>query len=65
VVVVAGTVRGVFDPLVEQLREVASDVPLYLAGAAADDDLARRADAMHLDGDLVEATSRVRQAPRA
>jgi cobalamin-dependent methionine synthase I len=65
VVVVAGTVRGVFDPLVEQLREVASDAPLYLAGAAADDDLARRADAMHLDGDLVEATSSVRQPAKA
>jgi MerR family transcriptional regulator, light-induced transcriptional regulator len=65
VVVVAGTVRGVFDPLVEQLREVASDTPLYLAGAAAYDELARRADAIHLDGDLVEATRSVRQATKA
>lgn len=65
VVVVAGTVRGVFDPIVEQLREVSKDVPLYLAGAAADDDLAGRAEAVHLDGDLVEATASVRQAARA
>src|SRR4029079_12641445 len=42
VVVVAGTVRGVFDPIVEQLREVSKDVPLYLAGAAAGDALAWR-----------------------
>ena len=65
VVVVAGTVRGVFDPIVEQLREVSKDVPLYLAGAAADDDLAGRAEAVHLDGDLVEATTRIRQAAKA
>jgi len=65
VVVVAGTVRGVFDPIVEQLREVSKAVPLYLAGAAADDDLAGRAEAVHLDGDLVEAPTRVRQAAKA
>jgi len=62
VAVITGTVQGVFEPLVEQLREVARETQLYLAGAAADDDLARHADAMHLDGDLVEATSRVRRA---
>jgi methanogenic corrinoid protein MtbC1 len=65
VVVVAGAIQGVFDPLVEQLREVSKDAQLYLAGAAADDDLAGRADAMHLDGDLVEATSSIRRAARA
>ena len=62
VAVITGTVQGVFEPLVEQLREVARETRLYLAGAAADDDVARHADAMHLDGDLVEATSRVRRA---
>jgi len=62
VAVITGTVQGVFEPLVEQLREVARETQLYLAGAAADDDLARHADAMHLDGDLVEATSRIRRA---
>ena len=62
VVVVTGTVQGVFDPLVEQLREVAREAPVYLAGPAAGEDLARQADAMHLDGDLVEATSSVSRA---
>jgi len=62
VAVITGTVQGVFEPLVEQLREVARETQLYLAGAAADDDLARHADAMHLDGGLVEATSRIRRA---
>ena len=61
-VVVAGTLRGVFDPLVEELREVARHAPLYVAGAAADDELARRADAVYLGGDLVEATSDLRDA---
>ena len=64
-VVVVGTVRGVFDLLVDQLREVAREAPLYLAGAAADDGLAARADGMHLDGDLVEATTGVRRAVEA
>lgn len=59
VAVITGTVPGVFEPLVEQLREVAREAPLYLAGPAADDDLARHANAIHLDGDLVDATSRV------
>jgi len=62
VVVITGTVQGVFDPLVEQLREVAREAPVYLAGPAADEDLARQADAMHLDRDLVEATSSVSRA---
>ena len=48
-----------------ELREVSKDVPLYLAGAAADDDLAGRAEAEHLDGDLVEAATSVRQAAKA
>jgi MerR family transcriptional regulator, light-induced transcriptional regulator len=59
VAVITGTVQGVFEPLVEQLREVAREARLYLAGPAADDDLARHANAIHLDGDLVDATSRV------
>ena len=62
IAVITGTLQGVFEPLVEHLRKVAREAPLYLAGPAADDDLARHADAMHLDGDLVEATSRVRRA---
>ena len=59
VAVITGTVQGVFEPLVEPLREVAREARLYLAGPAADDDLARHANAIHLDGDLVDATSRV------
>src|SRR6476659_2152142 len=59
VVVITGTVQGVFDPLVEQLREVAREAPVYLAGPAADEGLARHANAIHLDGDLVDATTRV------
>ena len=62
VAIITGTVQGVFEPLVEQLREVAREAPLYLAGPAADDDLARHANAIHLDGDLVDATSRVGRA---
>ena len=62
VVVITGTMQGVFDSLVEQLREVAREAPVYLAGPAAGEDLARQADAMHLDGDLVEATSSVSRA---
>ncbi len=62
VVVVTGTVQGVLEPLVEQLREVARGARLYLAGPAADDGLARQANAIHLDGDLVDATSRVGRA---
>jgi len=50
---------------VGQRREGSKDVPLYLAGAAADDDLAGREEAEHLDGDLVEAATSVRQAAKA
>jgi MerR family transcriptional regulator, light-induced transcriptional regulator len=62
VVVVTGTVRGSLEPLVAQLREIARDARLYLAGAASNEDLARRADAVHLDGDLVAATRSVSAA---
>lgn len=62
VAIITGTVQGVFEPLVEQLREVAREAPLFLAGPAADDGLARHANAIHLDGDLVDATSRVGRA---
>jgi len=56
VVVVVGTVRGILEPLVTRLREIARDARLYLAGAASNDDLARRTGATHLGGDLVAAT---------
>ena len=60
VVVVAGSVHGVFDALAERLQEVSRYAPLYLGGAAANEDLARRAHATQLDDDLVEATRGLR-----
>jgi methanogenic corrinoid protein MtbC1 len=61
-VVVSGTVAGVLDPLVEELTDVAGRVPLYLAGPASSEGLARRTSAQYLDGDLVEAARRVAEA---
>lgn len=54
-VVVAGTVSGVFDGLTGGLGDVAERAPLYLAGAASSEELARAANAVYLDGDLVAA----------
>jgi DNA-binding transcriptional MerR regulator len=62
VVVVSGTVDGVFDPLVEGLRGLARHARLYLAGPSSSEDLARRVNASHLDGDLVEATRSIGEA---
>jgi len=59
VVVVSGTVPGVFEGLTDDLREVAERVPLYLAGAAASEELARSANAAYLDGDLIVAARTV------
>jgi DNA-binding transcriptional MerR regulator len=58
-VVLTGTVPGVFDGLIDGLRDVAERAPLYLAGAAANDELARAAHAMYLDGDLLAAARTV------
>jgi len=55
VVVVSGTVGGVFDPVAAQLREVALHAPLHLAGAAANGRVARRAHGALLAGDVVAA----------
>jgi DNA-binding transcriptional MerR regulator len=52
-VVVSGTVAGAFDAVARQLREVALHAPLYVAGAAADAGVARRAHATLLSGDVV------------
>jgi DNA-binding transcriptional MerR regulator len=54
-VVVSGTVAGAFDAIARQLREVALHAPLYVAGAAADAGVARRAHATLLPGDVVAA----------
>ena len=53
--VVSGTVAGVFDAVASRLREVVIHTPLYVAGAAADSSIARRAHATVLSGDVVAA----------
>jgi methanogenic corrinoid protein MtbC1 len=54
-VVVSGTVAGAFDAIAPRLREVTLHAPLFLAGAAAGPETARRASATFLDGDVVQA----------
>ncbi|HEY9456503.1 MAG TPA: MerR family transcriptional regulator [Gaiella sp.] len=54
-VVVSGTVSGAFDVIATRLREVALTAPLYLAGAAADQRVAKRAHGSYLAGDPVTA----------
>jgi DNA-binding transcriptional MerR regulator len=56
-VVVAGTVDGAFDATLTRLREVGLHASLYLAGAAASEDGARRAHAELLDSDVVAAAA--------
>ncbi len=58
-VVVSGTVPGVFEGLTDGLRGIAERVPLYLAGAASSEELARSAHAAYLDGDLLVAARTV------
>jgi methanogenic corrinoid protein MtbC1 len=54
-VVVSGTVAGAFDAAATRLREVALHAPLYVAGAAGDPAVARRAHGTVLSGDVVSA----------
>jgi DNA-binding transcriptional MerR regulator len=54
-VVVSGTVTGAFDASATRLRKVAHDAPLFVAGAAADDAVARRVRGTLLPGDPVTA----------
>jgi MerR family transcriptional regulator, light-induced transcriptional regulator len=54
-VVLSGTVPGVFEPLIPELREMAKTVHLFLGGAAASEDVARQTHASCLAGDIVEA----------
>jgi hypothetical protein len=49
------TVSGAFDVIATRLREVALTAPLYLAGAAADQRVAKRAHGSYLAGDPVTA----------
>lgn len=58
-VVVSGTIAGSFDGVLPRLREVALHAPLYLAGAAATEDAARRAQGELLGEDVVAAAERL------
>jgi methanogenic corrinoid protein MtbC1 len=54
-VVISGTTSGALDAIATRLREIALHAPLYVAGAAADPQVARRAHATYLSGDVVLA----------
>jgi DNA-binding transcriptional MerR regulator len=54
-VVVSGTTRGALDGHSAGLQEVALLTPLYVAGAAASEELARQAHGTYLDGDMFAA----------
>lgn len=58
-VVVSGTIAGSLDGVLPRLREVALHAPLYLAGAAATEDAARRAHGELLGEDVVAAAERL------
>jgi methanogenic corrinoid protein MtbC1 len=61
VVVVSGTVEGAFDSVAPKaLRDLGRLAPLYLAGAAADEALARRARAGYLEDEVVVAARELR-----
>jgi DNA-binding transcriptional MerR regulator len=61
VVVVSGTVEGAFDSVAPKgLRDVGRLAPLYLAGAAAHEALARRVRAGYLGDDVVVAARELR-----
>ena len=62
-VVVSGTVRGAFGATATKLRKIVLDAPLFVAGAAADEAVARRVRGTLLSGDPVvaaETLARVR-----
>jgi MerR family transcriptional regulator, light-induced transcriptional regulator len=54
-VVVSGTAAGVLDGQSAGLQEVALHAPLYVAGAAASEELAGQAHGVYLDGDMFAA----------
>ena len=54
-VVVSGTAAGVLDGQSAGLQEVALHARLYVAGAAASEELARQAHGVYLDGDMFAA----------
>jgi MerR family transcriptional regulator, light-induced transcriptional regulator len=61
VIVVSGTVTGAFDEVPTRgLRDIGRLASLYVAGAAADETLARRTGAGYLDDDVVAAARDLR-----
>lgn len=54
-VVVSGTTQGALDGHSAGLQEVALHAPLYVAGAASSEELARQAHGRYLDGDMFAA----------
>jgi DNA-binding transcriptional MerR regulator len=61
-VVVSGTTRGSLDGQSAGLQEVALQAPLYIAGTAAGEELARQAHASYLDGDMFAAAESLTHA---
>jgi DNA-binding transcriptional MerR regulator len=61
-VVVSGTTRGSLDGQSAGLQEVALHAPLYIAGTAAGEELARQARASYLDGDMFAAAESLTHA---
>jgi MerR family transcriptional regulator, light-induced transcriptional regulator len=63
-VVVSGTAAGVLDGQSAGLQEVALHATLYVAGAAASEELARQAHGVYLDGDMFAAADTLANAHR-
>jgi methanogenic corrinoid protein MtbC1 len=63
-VVVSGTVTGAFDATATRLRKVGDKARLFVAGAAADEALARRVKATLLPGDPVTAAETLARTRR-
>jgi methanogenic corrinoid protein MtbC1 len=61
-VVVSGTTQGSLDRQSAGLQEVALHAPLYIAGTAANEELARQARASRLDGDMFVAAESLAHA---
>ena len=63
-VVVSGTVTGAFDATATRLRRVGDKAALFVAGAAADEALARRVKGTLLPGDPVTAAETLARTRR-
>lgn len=62
-VVVSGTTQGALDGHSAGLQEIALLAPLYVAGAAASEDLALQAHGTYLDGDMFAAAEQLAGRP--